>query len=448
MSRVIDEYTAKLRTPDEAVKAVKSGDWIFMSHFGMFPQLLDEALAKRAGEVSDVELRAVCAAIPPKICKADPEMKSFIYHSGYFSFFERKLSDKGSCYYIPCNYSHCPILVKNGAAFRPNVAMIGATKPDKNGYFNFSVSCSYSHTICDYADTVIIEVNDQAPWILGGEGECIHISEVDYVVEGSYPLLEIPDHGEADEAEKKIAALLLEEIEDGSCLQFGIGRMPEVLASMIADSDLKDLGLSSEMGGTSLINLLEKGVLNNSRKQLDQYKATITFAGGTKELYDYLDLNPAIATYAVEIQNNPYRIALNDKQMSINNAVEIDLYGQINSESDGFRHISGTGGQLEYTMGAFMSKGGKPFICMNSTTTHKGQVVSRIVPFLKPGSIVSVPRTWAPIIVTEYGKALLAGKSTWRRAEMLINIAHPDFRDELVKAAQAQNIWRRSNKIS
>ncbi|AET68494.1 acetyl-CoA hydrolase [Desulfosporosinus orientis DSM 765] len=443
-----DEYRSKLRTPDEAVKVVKSGDWVYAGHFAMYTQLLDEALSRRVGEVSDVKVRTVCATSVPKICKVDPEMKSFTFHSGYFSAFERKLSDKGLAVYIPSNYGQSPIFIRNGSAGHPNVAMIGVTKPDNNGYFNFSTAVSYARTACELADIVILEVNDQAPWVYGGEGETIHISDVDYIVEGSYPLIVHSPEGDVTDADKKIATLLVEEIEDGSCLQFGIGKLPATIATMIADSDLKNLGIHSEMASTPFMDLIEKGRVNGSQKKIDKFKATFTFAGGTKELYDYLDRNPAFASYAVDIQNNPARIALNDKQVAINNAIEVDLYGQISSESDGIRQISGTGGQLDFTMGAFMSKGGKPFICLSSTTTHGGgKVKSRIVPTLKPGSIVTVPRSWAPTIVTEYGKAQLGGKSTWKRAEMLIGIAHPDFRDELIKAAQAQGIWTRSNKI-
>ncbi len=448
MATFMDEYAAKLRTPDEAVKVVKSGDWIDMGHFAMFTKLLDEALSKRVGEVSDVMLRTVCASSLPQVCMADPEKKSFTFHSGYMSLLERKLSDKGLCYYLPCNYGHSPDFIRRGLLDHPNVAMIGVTKPDNRGYFNFSTSASYARTACEVADTVILEVNEQAPWVMGGEGEIIHISQVDYIVEGSYPLYESLDRGEPTEADKRIAALLVEEIEDGSCLQFGVGAMPAAIAKMIADSDLKDLGIHSEMGPNSLVDLIENGRVNGSKKTVDRFRSTFTFAIGTKRLYDYLDRNPAFASYSVEINNDPFRIAQNDKQISINNAVEVDLYGQINSESDGSRHISGTGGQLEFTMGAFMSKGGKPFICLSSTTTHGGQVKSRIVPTLKPGSIVTVPRTWAPTIVTEFGKAPLTGKSTWKRAEMLINIAHPDFRDELIKEAQAQKLWTRTSKIS
>ena len=442
-----NEYRSKLRSPEEAVKVVKSGDWVFMSHFAMFPQALDEALSKRVGEVSDVMVRCVCATVSPKICAADPEKKSFTYMSGYLSGHERKLGEKGLCYYISGNYSASPTFLRNGSSYPPDVAMIQTTSPDNNGYFNFGTSVSYARAICEKAKTIILEVNDQVPWVLGGEQECIHISEVDYIVEKSYPLPQLPATVTETEAERAIASLLIEEIEDGSCLQFGIGGMPNTIAKMIADSDLKNLGIHSEMATTSYIDLILKGIVNGSMKNIDKYKTVFTFAMGTQKLYDFIDRNPAFASYPVDITNNPKRIAINDKQITINNTVEIDLLGQISSESSGIKQISGTGGQLDFTMGAFQSKGGKPFICMSSTTIKDGKLISRIVPSIKTFSAVTCPRTLAPTIVTEYGKAQLTGKSTFRRAEMLIELAHPDFRDDLIKAAQAQNIWTRTNKI-
>lgn len=441
-----NDYRNKLRTPEEAAKVVKSGDWVYMSHFAMFPQALDEALSKRVGEVRDVMVRSVCATVSPKICAADPEKKSFTYMSGFFSGHERKLGEKGLCYYIPGNYGSSPTFVRNGTMYPPDVAMIQTTPPDNNGNFNFGTSVSYARSICEMAKIVILEVNDQVPWVLGGEQESIHISEVDYIVEKSYPLPQIPSTTTETEAERAIASLLIEEIEDGSCLQFGIGGMPNTIAKMIADSDLKNLGLHSEMATTSYIDLILKGKVNGSMKNIDKYKSVFTFAMGTQKLYDFLNRNPAFASYPVDITNDPARIAINDKQISINNAVEIDLLGQICSESSGIKQISGTGGQMDFTLGAFQSKGGKPFICMSSTTLHGGKLISRIVPSIKTFSAITCPRTFAPTIVTEYGKAQLTGKSTFRRAEMLIELAHPDFREDLIKAAQAQNIWTRTNK--
>ncbi len=447
MGNYADQYRDKLRTPDEAVKVVKSGDFVWYGHFSMAPRALDEALSKRVGEVKDVWVKGVCILFDPKVATADPQKKSFTYHSGHFSAHDRHLGDKDLAYYLPGNYGQCPYNVRMENYGHIAVAMIMTTPPDVNGYFNFGPSCSYAKLICDAADIVILEVNDQVPWCLGGEQECIHISEVDYIVEKSTPMVAFPSEFPVSDAEKKIASLIIEQIEDGATLQFGIGAMPSMIGKMIADTDLKDLGIHSEMMAECFIDLVEKGIVTGAKKNIDQGKITYTFALGSQKLYDYMDRNPALATFPVDITNSPARIAMNDKVMAINNAVEIDLFSQINSESAGFRNISGSGGQLDFTIGAMNSKGGKPFICMTSTKVSKGKTLSRIVPFLSPGTIVTVPRTFAPYIVTEYGIANMMGKSTFRRAEMLIEIAHPDFRDELIKAAGEQGLWTRSNKI-
>lgn len=447
MGSYSDQYRNKLRTADEAVKVVQSGDFVWYGHFAMAPRALDEALSKRVGELKDVMIKGVCILFDPKVATVDPEHKSFTYLSGHFSGHDRHLGDKGLSYYLPGNYGQCPYNVRMGNYGKVKVAMIMTTPPDANGYFNFGTSCSYAKLICDSADIVILEVNDQVPWCMGGEQECIHISKVDYIVENSIPMIAFPSEFAVSDAEQKIAALIIEQIEDGATLQFGIGAMPSMIGKMIADTDLKDLGIHSEMMAECFIDLVEKGKVTGARKNIDQGKIAYTFALGSQKLYDYIDRNPVCAAYPVDITNSPARMALNDKLLAINNAVEIDLFSQINSESSGFRNISGTGGQLDFTIGAMYSKGGKPFICLTSTKVQKGKTVSRIVPSLSPGTIVTLPRTLAPYIVTEFGIANMMGKTTYRRAELLIDIAHPDFRDELIKAAGEQGIWTRSNKI-
>ncbi len=440
------EYKSKLVTADEAVKVVKSGDWVAYSHFVTTPRVLDEALARRKDELTDIKIRGVCSLYPVQVAFADPDQKHFTYNSGFFSGLDRKLQDDGLSFYIPGLYAESPVNIRLGNSPAINVAMIVTAPMDEQGFFNFSLSNSYERSLCETAQTVIVEVNQNAPRCLGGDQECVHISEVDYIVEGrNEPLFEIPVHP-STEVDKKIAALIVEEIEDGACLQLGIGGMPNTIGQMLADSDLKDLGVHSEMLCGSFVDLYEKGIITGARKTIDRFKMAYTFAMGDARLYEFVRDNPACAIYPVDYINDPVIIAQNDKQISINNAIEIDLYGQVSSESVGFRQISGTGGQFDFTYGAFRSRGGKAFICLSSSRKIKTKQISRIVPTITPGSTVTVPRTVMHYVATEYGKANLKGKPTWQRAEMLINLAHPDYRDDLIKEAEKMKIWTRTNK--
>jgi acyl-CoA hydrolase len=319
---------------------------------------------------------------------------------------------------------------------------------DKHGYFNFGPSASFQKAQCEKAKVVIVEVNEQMPVCLGGNQEAVHISEVDFIVEGeSKPLAQLPA-APITEIDKKIASLIMEEIEDGACIQLGIGGMPNAVGKMIAESDLKDLGVHTEMLVDSFVDMYEAGKITNMRKRLDRGKMVYTFALGTSKLYDFLHENPTCAIYSVDYTNNPFNVAQNDKVVAINNALQVDLYGQVASESSGTRHISGTGGQFDFIYGSFRSEGGKGFICLTSSYKDKnGNLHSRIVPTLEPGTIVTCHRSATFYVVTEYGKAMLKGLSNWERAEALINIAHPEFRDQLVQEAQKMGIWTATNKI-
>lgn len=442
----IDEYNKKLVSADEAVKVVKSGDWVAYSHFAMTPVVLDEALAKRKDELTGVKIRGVCAVHPVKVALVDADQKHFIYNNGFFSGNDRKLQDDGRAYYIPGLYGESPVSIRTGQAETPRVAMMVTTPMDENGYFNFSVSNSYERAACEVAETVIVEVNRNAPRCLGGDQESIHISDVDYIVEGNdNPLIEVSSHP-ASEVDKKIASLIVGEIEDGACLQLGIGGMPNTIGRMLAESDLKDLGVHSEMLCASFVDLYEQGKITGARKSIDRFKMVFSFAMGNQRLYDFVHNNPACAIYPVDYTNSAGVIAQNDKQISINNAIEIDLYGQVCSESVGSRQISGTGGQFDFVYGAFRSRGGKSFICLSSTKRVQDAVVSRIVPTITPGNIVTLPRSVVQYVVTEHGKVNLKGKATWHRAEMLISVADPEYREDLIKQAEKMKIWTKTNK--
>lgn len=441
---VYDDYKAKLRTPEEAVKVIKSGDWVDYTTALGFPKLLDEALAARKEELYDVKIRGNLLFGPIKVVECDPEREHFVYNSWHCSGYERKLCDKGLCNYIPMVFRNVVPFYEH--FLKVNVAMISVTPMDKHGFFNLSTSTGIAKGVLDVADVVILEVNEHLPKIYGGFDEIIHISEVDYVVEGEHdPLPEFPI-AEASDIDKKIAASIVPYIPSGATLQIGIGGMPNVVGKMIADSDLKDLGMHTELCSDAYVDLFEAGKLTNRKKSLHKGKGLTGIAFGSKRLYDWLDENPQVTIAPLAYVNAPDVIAKLENMISINNCIGVDLYGQISSESSGMRHISGTGGQLDYITGTAMAKGGKSFICMTSSFEDKqGVMHSRVVPNFA-GDIVTAPRSQAHFIVTEYGCVNLAGCSTWERAEKLISIAHPMFRDELIKKAEEQKIWIKSHK--
>lgn len=444
----IEEYQKKLVTADEAVKVVKSGDTINYGEFMMVSEVLDAALAERTNELQNVNIITTTCPFPPKTVLADPNKEHFIYNDWHFSGASRKLHDKGLCYYIPLLYHEAPTFYDRG--YVPiDVALIKVAPMDQHGYFNLGTSCSMTPAFCNAAKIVIAEVNSSVPKCLGGLEESIHISDIDFIVEGpNKPLFELAEIPITD-IDNKVAQLVLEEIEDGACLQLGIGAMPNAIGAMIAKSDLKDLGVHTEMLVDSFVDMYEAGRITGRRKQIDKGKMIYTFAMGTKRLYEFLDGNPTCSIFPVSYTNDPFNIAKNDKIMAINNAIEIDLFGQACAESSGTRHISGTGGQFDFIFGSYKSKGGKGFICLSSTIAGKdGKLESRIKPIITPGGIVTDPRTANYYVITEYGKVLLKGKSTWQRAEALISIAHPQFQDELIKEAEKMNIWVKTNKLS
>lgn len=439
-------YKQKLVTADEAVKAIKSGDWVDYGQFGGQVVALDEALAKRKNELSNVKIRSVTRAVgTPKVVEADPEGRHFIYNNWHFSGGDRKLHDKGLCHYIPILYREVPDYYRK--YMDVDVCMIAVSPMDEHGYFNFGLNTSATRAALEKAKTVIVEVNDKMPRVLGGYEEHVHISEVDYIVETSWDIPVLPP-AKASETDLKIANLIMSQIEDGSCIQLGIGGLPNAVGSMIARSDLKNLGVHTEMFVDAMMEMYEAGKATGLNKTTDRGKMVFTFTLGSKKLYEFINNNPVIASYPVNYTNVPHIIAQNDKVVAINNAVEIDLYGQVCSESAGTRQISGTGGQVDFTEGAFLSRGGKAFICINSTYKDKeGTLHPRIVPILTPGAIVTTSRSTVMYVVTEFGMVNLKGKSTWERAEALISISHPMFQDALIKEAEKMNIWTKSQKI-
>ena len=302
--------------------------------------------------------------------------------------------------------------------------------------------------MCERAEVIIVEVNENMPRCLGGTECGIHISDVTYIVEGENPPIgELGAGGAATDVDKTVAKLIVDEIPNGACLQLGIGGMPNAVGSLIAESDLKDLGVHTEMYVDAFVDIAKAGKINGSKKQIDRFRQTYAFGAGTKKMYDYMDDNPELMSAPVDYTNDIRSISAIDNFISINNAVDLDLFGQVNAETAGIKHISGAGGQLDFVLGAYLSNGGKSFICCSSTfKTKDGQLKSRILPTLNPGSVVTDTRANIHYLVTEYGKVNLKGLSTWQKAEAIISVAHPDFRDELIKEAEKMHIWRRSNK--
>ena len=445
-SQVQDLYQKKLGTAAQAAALIQSGDKIFMGEFAQNVEAVDAALALRSAELRDVVLVTTTRARPLKCVEADPTGQSFIWNDWHFSGLGRKLGEKGLASYVPLCYHQGP---QNVALYEePNVAVVQVTPMDSKGFFNFSTSCSMTPAYCRKAKKVIVEVNTQAPRCLGGLDEVIHISKVAMVVEGpNSPLLQLPA-AQGSEADRLIAAHVMALLEDGSTIQLGIGALPNIVGEMIARSDLKDLGVHTEMLADSYVDMYEAGRITGKRKAIDRGKMVYTFAMGSQKLYDFLDNNPVAAIFPASYTNDPAVIGRNPKVVAINNAIEIDLFTQVASESAGPRQISGTGGQLDFIMGAYKSEGGKGLICINSTYKKKdGSIGSRIVPTLSAGTIVTCPRSVVHYVVTEFGVAQMKAKSTWQRAEALIAIAHPDFREQLIRDAQALGVWRRSNKI-
>jgi len=438
------EYRQKLRTPEEAVKVVKSGDWVdYMTNVTM-PVLLDKALAARKDELTDVKIRGNLIFGPIEAVECDPKREHFIYNSWHCSSYERKLCDRGLCNFIPMVFHNVVPYYRHFLTV--NVAMMCAAPMDRHGYFNLSSGTGVAKGILEKADIVIIEVNENLPVIYGGFDESIHISDVDFVVEGPHgPLPGFPKTPPTPE-DIAIAKLIIPYIRDGATLQLGIGSMPNAVGSLIADSDIRDLGMHTELLSDAFYELYKAGKLTNRKKKVNRDKGVTGITIGSKELYEWVDRNPGVVAAPLEYVNAPEIIGKHDDMISISSGISVDLFGQVCAETAGLRHISGTGGQLDFLVGASMSAGGKAFICMSSTFRDRyGRRYSRIVPYFK-GDIVTDPRSQAYNVVTEYGCVNLVGRTTWERSEMLISIAHPDFREDLIREAEIMKIWRRSNK--
>jgi acyl-CoA hydrolase len=424
---------ARSISAEQAASFVRSHTWLDYGVSLCQPDVFDKALALRAAELENVKFRSCLSIRPRAVLEADPDGKHFHWFSWHFSGYDRKKHDASRCNYIPLNLGEVPDYYRR--FIDPVDIVILKTCPmDENGFFNFSAANLWHRPIIERAKMVIVEVTEGLPYVFG-EHNGVHVSEVDYIIAGDNQLpTELPNPPPTD-IDRAVARQITSEIADGNCLQIGIGGMPNAVCTLLLESGVRSLGVHTEMMTDGIVELYKAGRIVGADKTLNPGKIVYTFALGSRDLYATLNRNPDFTCYPVEYTNSPHMIMQNDNVVSINNTTQVDLQGQAASESDGHRHISGTGGQLQFVRGAYASKGGKSFICLASTYDKRGERKSRIVLNLTTGNVVTTPRSDTMYVVTEYGMVNLKGKSVAERALAMISIAHPDFREGLEREA-------------
>lgn len=424
------EYTRKIKTADEAVRVIESGMRVYIQPGCAEPETLVEAMTRRGPELRDVEvvhMRTMGAA--PYTA---PEMAPHFRHKAFFIGPNvREAINAGRADYIPIHLSEVEGLFESGA-MPLNVALIQVSPPDSHGFCSFGVGVDTTLTAAKCARHVIAQVNNYMPRTYGDS--YIHVSDIDAVVEWSQPLCEFKPPVITDmhiAVARNVAGL----IEDGAVLQTGIGGLPDAVLPFLMDR--KDLGVQSELITDAVIPLIEAGIITGARKNFKPRKIIVGFAIGTKKIFEFVDNNPAFEFHPTAYTNDPALIARNDNMVAINSAIQIDLTGQVCSDSIGTSFYSGIGGQVDFLRGASRSKGGKPIIAISSTT--KNGTVSRIVPTLAPGAGVVTSRGLVRYVVSEHGVAYLHGKSIRERAQALIEIADPKFRNSLYEYCEKTN---------
>ena len=427
-----DMYKQKLVSLDDAAKVVRSNDRIFFPSGASTPVQLIQAICKRKDELQNVNLMGSLVFSPFDCFK-----KEFKGHINYQSYFlgpaERAYYDQGNIEATSFQFSHILYLQRN--VTRANVMLAEVSPPDENGNMSYGPHGTFSNHTCRLtAQRVIVQVNRNTPYVYGTEESFVNVRDVDYICEVDHELIELPTM-HVTETDKQIASHIVPYIEDGSTIQIGIGGLGNAVGFFLEHH--KDLGVHTEMLVNSMLSLAEKGVITGRRKTLNPGEMSVSFAIGSRALYRFMHKNSALKTYHITRIADANIIGQNDNFVSINNALSIDLTGQVCAESIGHRQFSGTGGQLDFVRGAALSRGGKSFIALESTLKKKdGTIASRIVSSLAPCSVVTTPRTDVHYIVTEYGVANLKCQSIPRRVKSMINIAHPMFREELEKEAK------------
>ncbi len=433
-------FQNKFVTPEAAaLLAVRDGEWVDYGFGACFPELMDKALAARKGKVRDVKIRGGLVIRPKiEVVEQDPEQISFTYYSWHIGDYERKLQTRGLVKFLPVMLRSLPYLYRE-KHIHCDVAFVPVSVPDGQGYCGLGISNYAWRTIFESARTVVFEINEHLPQLQGVDGSHrVHLSEADYIVEGEHEPLPQRSYREPSETDTQIARLVLDEIPDGAVLSLGVGGVPYTVAKMLAESDRKELGCHTGTISDAFLELWKAGKLTNRRKEVDSGYSTWNLAMGSQELYDWLNAEPQLFHPGdLDYVHSVERISQMSNVISINGGVEVDLMGQENGESAGIRQLSGIGGQLDFLEGAYRSKGGKGFVCLNATHKKKdGTLKSNIVPYIAGGSTVSAPRTMIQYVATEYGIAKLSGKTLRERAEAMVAISHPDFRDELLQYAQ------------
>lgn len=416
-------YQKKLINADEAAAKIKSGDRIVFGHAVGEPTLLVNALLNRAKEVKDVHIsHMVCLS---KGLYTHPEYANHFHHNSLFiSNPTRKAIQEGRGDYTPVNFSKIPEYYREGI-YPVDAVLVMVSPADEHGYFSLGVSVDYTLEAVKQASLVIAQVNNEMPRTMGES--FLHHSEIDYFVEHDQQLLQLPIPELSDD-ELAIGKYCASLIEDGSTLQLGIGNLPD--AVLLSLKNKKDLGIHTEMISDGVVELIEEGVITNKKKTLHNGKIVVTFLMGSQRLYNFVHNNPIIHMAPVDYVNDPRIISQNNAMISINSCVQVDLMGQVNSESVSETQISAVGGQADFVRGASWSKGGKSIIVLKSTA--RGGKTSKIVPTLPAGTAVTTPRYDVQYIITEYGIAALKGRTLRDRARALISVAHPDFRPELI----------------
>jgi 4-hydroxybutyrate CoA-transferase len=429
----VDDYKKRLVSAEEAVSVVKSGDRVYISGNAATPYVLMKALAARKDELKEVELVHVLLLGEDPLSK--PEMEGHFRHNSLFvGPADRKAINEGRADYVPIFLHQIPDLFYSGQ-MPLDVAMLHVSPPDEHGFMSLGVEVLASKAAAERAKIVIAQVNDKMPRMLGDS--FLHVSRFHKIVEISDPLPQL-EKSPASEVELRIGRSIAELIEDGSTLQLGIGGIPDAVLASLANR--RDLGVHTEMVSDGVMEAIENGIITGARKTFHPYKVVITFALGTTRLYDFIDNNPIFEAHPTDYVNHPFNVARNENMIAINSAIEVDITGQVCSDSIGTIIYSGFGGQVDFIRGAAHSKGGKPIIALPSTA--KDGEMSRIVPFLKKGAGVVTTRGDVRYVVTEYGVAYLYGKNLQERTKALINIAHPKFRADLIREAKARNLLK------